>query len=1622
MEKKVRYKLHKVKKQWVTIAVTALSVVGLGVAVDSPTVSADTTDAATVVVNPVQDQANSSSDQAVVTEKTVSTADVSANQGTNQVTDNQNQGVVTSSDKSASAQDSVANDVSATPTTDNQVTTDNQASQTDINSQVVPSDSAKQQDQTNAQQVVSADAASKASQEQAATALTNEVEKASVTEDGAKAAALSLDNVKLIGDSYYYVEEDGMVKKNFAITVNGQLLYFDNQTGALTSTSTYSFTEGLTNQTDDFTSHNKAYDSSAKSFETVDNYLTADSWYRPAYILKNGETWVESTATDFRPLLMAWWPDKDTQLNYVNYMSKALNIDSSYTEKTDQATLNQASKNIQIKLEQKIAAQNSTKWLRDVMSSFVTKQSAWNKDTESVGTDHLQGGALLYVNSDLTQWANSDYRLLNRTATRQDGTVHYDQGGDTTGGYDFLLANDVDNSNPVVQAEQLNQLHYLMNWGSIVMKDSKANFDGVRVDAVDNVNADLLQIYTNYFESYYGVNKSEAQALAHISILEAWSNNDPVYNQDTNGAALAIDNYLRLSYLYSLTKGLDERSGLEPLITNSYVNRSKVTSYANSNANNGKANYNGQDTSIPSYVFVRAHDSEVQTIIAKIISERINPKTDGYTFTLDELAQAFKIYNDDMNSAQKEYTHYNIPAAYALMLSNIESVPRVYYGDLYTDNGQYMATKSPYYKAIDALLRARIKYAAGGQAMAVNYYTAGKSMTAKSSTTAGSTGILTSVRYGSGVWSANDKASAQSRTQGMATIISNNPNLDLQADQVITVDMGAAHANQAYRPLLLTTADGLQVYPNDADTKQVKYTDANGNLTFTAAEIKGYAVVEVNGYLAVWVPVGAAANQDVRVTANQANYNSGDKTYQTTAALDSQLIYEGFSNFQDFATKDTEYTNKVIAQNVQLFSDWGITSFEMAPQYVSTTDGTFLDSIIQNGYAFDDRYDLAMSQNNKYGSKEDLANALRALHAKGIQVIADWVPDQIYSLTDKEVVTATRVNDYGDPTPGAEINKTLYVANSKSSGKDYQAQYGGIFLDELKAKYPEMFTVNMISTGKPIDSSTKIKMWKAEYFNGTNILGRGARYVLSDNATGTYFTVAAGGEFLPKQLSGDNSVTGFYYDGRGMSYFSTSGYRAKSAFVTEGGYYYYFDKDGYMVTGTVTIDGKSYYFLPNGIQLRDAIYEDKDGNQYYYGSLGNLYKDNYYSFEVTDKNGKDTKWRYFDKNGVMARGIVTVLGVTQYFDKDGYQVKAALITDKDGKLRYFAPNTGAMVVNDFVKVGDNTWYYFGADGVAVTGAQNIKGQALYFDEKGVQAKGVFVTNADGSISYYHADSGQKVLATFFTTGGNNWYYADANGKLVTGYQIINGQRLHFDTKGVQTKGQLITDEAGNKYYYDANSGELVVNKFAEVNGVWYYFGGDGKAVKGEQTINGQHLYFNADGSQVKGQLVTNNGRLSYYDANSGRKAIATFFTTGNNTWYYADASGQPVTGNQVINGQHLHFDAKGVQIKGQLVTDAAGNKYYYDADSGEMAVNKFVEVNGVWYYFGADGKAVTGEQTINGQHLYFNADGSQVKGQLVTNNGRRSYYDANSGEQARNKWVTLPDGTSIFFNARGFAY
>ena len=1175
-------------------------------------------------------------------------------------------------------------------------------------------------------------------------------------------------------------------------------------------------------QENNFAKNNQAYSNQAESFETVDNYLTADSWYRPKAILKDGKTWTASSESDFRPVLMSWWPDTATKTAYVNFWAKEGLISNQAARNIDTAV-----QSIQTAIEKKISTEGNTAWLRSKMTQFVQSQSQWNINSENPTSypsqDHLQGGALLFSNSDATAQANSNWRLLNRNPSQQDGHVNYHKS--SYGGYELLLANDVDNSNPIVQAEQLNHFHYLMNWGEIVMGDKDANFDGVRVDAVDNVDADLLQIQRDYYKAKYGTDKSEKNAIDHLSILEAWSGNDNDYVKDQNNFSLSIDNDQRSGMLKAFGYASAYRGNLGNLATAGLKKRSNTSS----------------GDPIPNYVFIRAHDSEVQTRIATVIRERLGMgNVDGLTnITLDDLEKAFAIYNQDMYSVDKQYYINNLPMAYTWMLQNKDTVTRVYYGDMYTDNGQYMATKTPFYNAIETMLKARIKYVAGGQQAGYNQGWNG--------------GILTSVRYGKGADSVTDRGTSETRTSGMAVLINNMPNF--QASSGVTLSMGAAHKNQAYRPLLLSTKDGIATYLNDRDvsSSQYKYTDSQGRLSFSASELRSVANVQVSGMIQVWVPVGAADNQDVRTAPSTAKTTDGN-IYHQTDALDSQVIYEGFSNFQAFAKTPEQYTNAVIAKNADLFKSWGITQFEMAPQYVSSEDGTFLDSIILNGYAFSDRYDLAMSKNNKYGSKEDLANAIKALHAAGIKVLSDWVPDQMYNLPGKEVVTATRVNQYGQTTARAAINKTPYVVNTRTYG-DYQEQYGGKFLDELQKLYPSLFMTKQISTGKAIDPSVKITNWSAKYFNGSNILGRGAKYVLSDGKQ--YFNLTSGKLYLPTALLSNATTTtqpstpsqptqpskpstksaGISYDGKGYIYRLATGQRVKDSLVTDKGNLYYFGKTGYMATGMQKVKGATYYFGKDGKALKNGIYTDAAGKSYYFNNDGKRLENGYYSFGVD-------KWRHFE-NGVMAVGLTKVKGkantYTQYYDAQGIQVKGDFVTGEDGKVRYFDKKYGNMVTNQFITNSkgqrsfftwngtryENGYYQFGdkwrhfTNGIMDVGLTQVKGKyktyTRFYDPQGIQVKGGFAKDNNGKLRYFDEKYGNMVSNQFIKNSDGERFYFGNDGVAVTGHRVIDGKSYYFNDKGV-----LIKEYSNDSTSYRPAYRPRYINRFySRWFGIWF---------------------------------------------------------------------------------------------------------------------------------------------------------------------------------------------------------
>ncbi|CAI2659906.1 Glucosyltransferase-SI [Apilactobacillus kunkeei] len=1222
------------------------------------------------------------------------------------------------------------------------------------------------------------------------------------------------------GKTYYF--NDNTEVKSQVIVDNGSSYYFGPD-GVLTNTA-----NNLASGTIAASDKTAIYSADDKNITNVNGFITADSWYRPKQIQVSDSQWRDSTSNDFRPLLSVWWPSQKVEIDYLNYMSKQGLVSGKFSSNNTSDQLNQAAATVRLNIEKNIQSNNgSVDKIKTIFTNFVNSQSQWNMTSENYDlNDGFQGGSLIYGNNSLTPNANSDYRIINRNPSQQNGVLNYNKTSYI--GYEFLLANDVDNSNPTVQAETLNWLYYMMNFGTITQNDKDANFDGVRVDAVDNMNADILDIIAGYYKDAYGINKNDKNANNHLAILEDWSANDPQYLKDKGSNQITIDGGYKDALSNVLTNDPKKRSDIAKLITAGVVNRRKDSTY---------------NTAIPNYSIVRAHDAGVQTVIAQIIQDKINPTANGLNPTWDEINKAFKIYNADEKSTNKKYTQYNIPSAYALMLTNKDTTPRVYYGDLYTDNGQFMATKTPYYNSISAMLKGRVKYVAGGQAMKTVSVNKGKNK------------VLVSVRFGKGANTVTSKGTKQTRKSGIAVIESNNPKLKLGKKDKVVIYMGAAHKNQAYRPLVKTTKKGIATYATDKSAKKsVIYTDSKGRLVLTGSSIKGYANPQVSGYLSMWVPVGASAKQDVRTAASTKTTKDG-KSYHSNAALDSNVIFEAFSNFQSMPTKQSEYSNVVIAKNAKLFAGLGFTNIELPPQYRSTNDGTFLDSTVQNGYSFNDRYDLGFNTPTKYGTAEQLTAAIKALHAQNLKVLMDFVPDQLYMLPKQQVVSATRVNQLGVLSDKTNLINMLYDSYSQGSGTDYQAKYGGEFLSQLQKMYPDLFTTKQVSTGKTIDPSTKIKVWDAKYLNGSNIQGRGAEYVLSNSYGAGYFTVLTSDNLgiqatvLPKELLGQTVNYGLTNIDGQQRYITPSGYVATNSFLKdESGNWYYVDAQGNFVTTPTIINGYEYYFLPNGVNVRDAMVTNSDGTMTYYQANGiQAQSSGYY---LSNNIGRII---YIDKNGYAHKGFLNTGNDIQYFDKNGYQIKGGFVTTK-GIKRFFAAGSGNLVKNSFFSSGKN-WYYANAKGYVVKGHQTINGKKYYFYSDGVQAKNKMVVNKNKTISYYNASSAQLVTKSFkykgktitvrkgviyapnkliVTSAGK--FLLNAKSQVRSGAHKISGKYYAFDGSGKMktsgtTKVRSVTYKVRKNGTVNFNTGKIVSAK--DLKAVKKQLTAKKKAVKAE---------------------------------------------------------------------------------------------------------------------------------------------------------------------------------------------
>ena len=424
-------------------------------------------------------------------------------------------------------------------------------------------------------------------------------------------------------------------------------------------------------------------------------------------------------------------------------------------------------------------------------------------------------------------------------------------------------------------------------------------------------------------------------------------------------------------------------------------------------------------------------------------------------------------------------------------------------------------------------------------------------------------------------------------------------------------------------------------------------------------------------------------------------------------------------------------------------------------------------------------------------------------------------------------------------------------------------------------------------------------------------------------------------------------------DGSTYHFAKDSGQITRNAFASDKmGNWYYFGPDGKALTGKQIVDNFTLYFYPNGVQAKDA-FVILDGNTYYFQKdSGQLVSNRYWSDDegnwyYSDKDGrlligaqtvdfinvyfyddgvqvkgdfapnghyydkdtgalvtnryveKDGKWYYVNDKGDKLVGQQTVDGVEVYFNKDGVQAKG-IFANAD---HFYDKDTGAAVRDQIVEVNGKR-YYVGPDGRKVySGTHIVHGEEVnLIVGDGHQAFGEFTYYADSG-DYIGFDGKKVTKAGFVRTKDNHWYYLDGKGNKLVSVQVIDGQLYYFGLPtrkyyyGMQSRGELIyayySDTIPNSshiYYLDEATGAALKNQYHEWEGSWYYFGPNWYALTGEQTIDNVPVYFHTNGKQAKGELVTVDGKIHYYDANSGARLSNITIT---------------------IKGQTYHFDADG---------------------------------------------------------------------------------------------------------------
>ena len=327
--------------------------------------------------------------------------------------------------------------------------------------------------------------------------------------------------------------------------------------------------------------------------------------------------------------------------------------------------------------------------------------------------------------------------------------------------------------------------------------------------------------------------------------------------------------------------------------------------------------------------------------------------------------------------------------------------------------------------------------------------------------------------------------------------------------------------------------------------------------------------------------------------------------------------------------------------------------------------------------------------------------------------------------------------------------------------------------------------------------------------------------------------------------------------------------------------------------------------------------------------------------------------------------------------------------------------TGAKTITfSIVKVDCNVWktiggkrYYYGANGQPVKWSQKIDGYWYYFDGSGVMQTGWVTWKADSSKSYF--DGNGRALTGWQKLGGKTYYFDPSSGRSLRWEQTIGGARYYFNGASQMQTGWVTWKADKSKSYFGSDGRALT--GFQRIGGKTYYFNSsNARSARWSQKIGASWYYFDGASQMQTGWVIWSNDKTKSYFGSDGR-ALTGFQTIGGKTYYFSPSSGRSLRWSQKIGGSFYYFDGASQMQTGWIAWNNDKTKSYFGSDG--RALTGFQKIDGKTYYFcPASGRSLRWGQKIGGSFYYFDGTSLMQTGWVTWKaDGARSYFDPKTG-------------------------